>query len=108
MALRTPTVLDAVRATAGGSDLFVGAGTVPTAGQVDQAVRAGRFIVSPGFSSTVVRHCQQLGVPVLLGAARPTEIQMAIDADLDMVEFFPLNSPAAPQRSGRWPDRTRQ
>jgi 2-dehydro-3-deoxyphosphogluconate aldolase/(4S)-4-hydroxy-2-oxoglutarate aldolase len=41
LTLRTPTALDAIRVTAAGSDLFVGAGTVLTAAQVDQAVRAG-------------------------------------------------------------------
>ena len=36
-------------------DMFVGAGTILTAGQADAAIQAGaRFLVSPGFNPTVV------------------------------------------------------
>ncbi|WP_233558814.1 bifunctional 4-hydroxy-2-oxoglutarate aldolase/2-dehydro-3-deoxy-phosphogluconate aldolase [Micromonospora radicis] len=87
---RTDAAVDAIRAMSEDPRLFVGAGTVLTPGQVDEAVAAGaRFIVCPGFSPRVVAHCQQVGVPVFPGAATPTEIQMAIDAGLDTVKFFP-------------------
>jgi 2-dehydro-3-deoxyphosphogluconate aldolase/(4S)-4-hydroxy-2-oxoglutarate aldolase len=92
--------------------LYVGAGTVLTPAQVDQAVAAGaRFIVSPGFGPKVVAHCQELGVPVYPGVATPTEIQMALDAGLDTVKFFPaaqlggapmVKALAAPFRSVRF------
>lgn len=49
--LRTATALDSIRAMASCEDILVGAGTVLTADQVDQAVRAGaQYIVSPGLS----------------------------------------------------------
>ena len=39
-------------------DMLVGAGTVLTAEQVDQAVKAGaKFIVSPGFDPEIVDYC---------------------------------------------------
>ena len=70
--------------------MLVGAGTVLSVGQVDRAVEAGaRFIVTPGFGPAVVKRCQDLGVPVFPGVATGTEIQMALDAGLSTVKFFP-------------------
>jgi 2-dehydro-3-deoxyphosphogluconate aldolase/(4S)-4-hydroxy-2-oxoglutarate aldolase len=87
---RTDAAADAVRIMAEDPELLVGAGTVLSQAQVDRAVEAGaRFIVSPGFSPAVVRHCQELGVPVFPGVSTATEIQMAIDAGLETVKFFP-------------------
>jgi 2-dehydro-3-deoxyphosphogluconate aldolase / (4S)-4-hydroxy-2-oxoglutarate aldolase len=87
---RTEAAEAGIRAMSGKSDLLVGAGTVLTVEQVDRAVDAGaRFVVSPGFGPAVVRRCQQLGVPVFPGVATATEIQMALDAGLDTVKFFP-------------------
>ena len=88
--LRTAAGIDAIRALAGRDDLIVGAGTVLSAGQAEQAIAAGaRFVVTPGFAPTVVRACQDAGVPVFPGAATATEIQMAVDAGLGVVKFFP-------------------
>jgi 2-dehydro-3-deoxyphosphogluconate aldolase/(4S)-4-hydroxy-2-oxoglutarate aldolase len=93
-------------------ELFVGAGTVLTVEQADRAVEAGaRFVVTPGFGPAVVKRCQDLGVPVFPGVATPTEIQMALDAGLSTVKFFPaeplggvpmLKALAAPFRSVRF------
>jgi 2-dehydro-3-deoxyphosphogluconate aldolase/(4S)-4-hydroxy-2-oxoglutarate aldolase len=70
--------------------VIVGAGTVLTAEQAERSIEAGaRFVVTPGFAPAVVRACQQAGVPVFPGAATATEIQMAVDAGLDVVKFFP-------------------
>jgi 2-dehydro-3-deoxyphosphogluconate aldolase/(4S)-4-hydroxy-2-oxoglutarate aldolase len=87
---RTEAAADAIRAMAKRPELFVGAGTVLTSEQVDRAVDAGaRFVVSPGFGPAVVRRCAELGVPVFPGVASATEIQMALDAGLRTVKFFP-------------------
>jgi 2-dehydro-3-deoxyphosphogluconate aldolase/(4S)-4-hydroxy-2-oxoglutarate aldolase len=91
--LRTEAAEAAIRALAGDSALLVGAGTVLTAGQVDRALDAGaRFVVSPGFSAAVVRRCQDRGVPVFPGVATATEIQMALDAGVETVKFFPAEA----------------
>jgi 2-dehydro-3-deoxyphosphogluconate aldolase / (4S)-4-hydroxy-2-oxoglutarate aldolase len=96
--LRTPAALDAIQAMAGGPDLLVGAGSVVTAGQVDQAVDAGaRFVVSPGLSEAVLARCHARGVPALPGVATASEIMRALDAGLDLVKLFPaaqLGGPA--------------
>jgi 2-dehydro-3-deoxyphosphogluconate aldolase/(4S)-4-hydroxy-2-oxoglutarate aldolase len=87
---RTDAAAESIKIMAERPDLLVGAGTVLTPTQVDRAVEAGaRFVVSPGFGPAVVRHCQDLGVPVFPGAATATEIQMALDAGLSTVKFFP-------------------
>lgn len=71
-------------------DMLIGAGTVLTPSQVDQAVEAGaRFVVSPGFGPAVVSRCQQLGVPVFPGVATATETMQALDAGVETVKFFP-------------------
>jgi 2-dehydro-3-deoxyphosphogluconate aldolase / (4S)-4-hydroxy-2-oxoglutarate aldolase len=87
---RTDAAAEAIRIMSENPDLLVGAGTVLTPAQVDAAVGAGaKFVVSPGFSTRVVTYCQSLGLPVFPGAATATEIQMALDAGLEIVKFFP-------------------
>jgi 2-dehydro-3-deoxyphosphogluconate aldolase/(4S)-4-hydroxy-2-oxoglutarate aldolase len=109
--LRTDAAEAAISAL-GKSQLLVGAGTVLTVEQVDRAVDAGAwFVVSPGFAPAVVRRCQEHGVPVFPGVATATEIQMALEAGVDTVKFFPaeqlggvdmLKALAAPFRSVRF------
>jgi 2-dehydro-3-deoxyphosphogluconate aldolase/(4S)-4-hydroxy-2-oxoglutarate aldolase len=90
---RTPSARQALAAMAEDPALIVGAGTVISAEQVDDAVAAGaRFVVSPGFSPAVVRRCQQLGVPVVPGVATATELMAALDAGITIVKFFPSES----------------
>ncbi|MBU2663722.1 bifunctional 4-hydroxy-2-oxoglutarate aldolase/2-dehydro-3-deoxy-phosphogluconate aldolase [Actinoplanes bogorensis] len=90
---RTPQAAAVLRRLAQRSDLVVGAGTVLTTRQVDQAYEAGaRFVVSPGLSAEVVRRCQTLGLPVIPGVSTATEIMAALDLGLDTVKFFPAEA----------------
>jgi len=74
-------------------ELLVGAGTVVTPEQVNQAVDCGaRFIVSPGLLETVVERALELGVAVLPGAVTPSEIMAAKALGLEAVKFFPASS----------------
>lgn len=87
---RTAAAPLAIRRMAANADLLVGAGTVLTAGQVDEAADAGaRFIVSPGFSVDVVRRAQAHRLPVFPGAVTPSEIMAALDLGLTTLKFFP-------------------
>ena len=71
-------------------DMMVGAGTVLTTGQVDEAVAAGaRFIVTPGLNPMIVRYCQAKGIPIIPGINDPTGIEQAMVMGLDVVKFFP-------------------
>ncbi len=90
---RTSAAAEAIAIMAKRGDMLVGAGTVLTVQQVDAAVEAGAgYIVSPGLSKAVVRHCQKIGVPVLPGAVTATEITRAIELGLGTVKFFPAET----------------
>ncbi len=71
-------------------DMIVGAGTVLTCEQADHAIDAGaKFIVSPGFNPKVTEYVLKKGVPMTPGVQTPTEIEAALQFDLDVVKFFP-------------------
>lgn len=71
-------------------DMLVGAGTVLTTKQVDQAIEAGaKFIVSPGFDSEIVDYCQEKGIEVFPGCVSPSEVAQAVKKGLKVVKFFP-------------------
>lgn len=87
---RTSAAASAMKIMADDGRLLVGGGTVVTPGQVDQAVAAGaRFVVSPGFSTAVVRRGLALGVPVFPGVSSATDIMAALAEGLEVVKFFP-------------------
>jgi len=90
---RTAAAQDSIRAMAARGDILVGAGTVLTPEQVDQAVAAGAsYIVSPGLSRAVVERCQDHGVLALPGAVTATEVQAALELGLTTVKFFPAGT----------------
>ena len=71
-------------------DMIVGAGTVLTTAQVDDAIEAGaKFIVSPGLSPEIVKYCQSKGCPIVPGINNPTGIEQALSLGLTTVKFFP-------------------
>jgi 2-dehydro-3-deoxyphosphogluconate aldolase/(4S)-4-hydroxy-2-oxoglutarate aldolase len=72
------------------SGLIVGAGTIRTVAQVDEAHAAGaQFIVSPALDDAVVGRCLGAGVPVLPGIATATELSHALSLGLTAVKLFP-------------------
>jgi len=94
---RTAAAADSIRAMTARGDILVGAGTVLTAEQVDQAVAAGAsFVVSPGLSRAVVERCGEHGVLALPGAVTATEIQAALELGLTAVKFFPAGTSGGP------------
>jgi len=88
---RTPAAAEAIRRMSGEvGEMLVGAGTVLTVQQAEQAILAGaQYIVSPGFDAAVVDWCREQGVAVLPGVATPTEINMALVRDVKLLKFFP-------------------
>lgn len=71
-------------------ELLVGAGTVLTEEQVDQALAAGaKFIVTPGLDVDLVKYCQAKGVAVYPGCTTPTDYHAAYKLGLDVLKFFP-------------------
>ncbi|MBI2440526.1 MAG: bifunctional 4-hydroxy-2-oxoglutarate aldolase/2-dehydro-3-deoxy-phosphogluconate aldolase [Lentisphaerae bacterium] len=74
-------------------EVLLGAGTVLTVDQAERARKAGaKFIVTPGFSATVVKFCAERSIPITPGVATPTEIQMALEHNLEIVKFFPADA----------------
>ena len=88
---RTASAEEAIQTISGEChEMLVGAGTVLTVQQAEQAIRAGaQYIVAPGFDAAVVDWCQEHGVPVLPGVATPTEINMALARGVKLLKFFP-------------------
>lgn len=73
--------------------MLVGAGTVLTTEQVDQAVAAGaKFIVSPGLNPKVVKYCVDKNIPITPGTANPSDIEQALELGLEVVKFFPAEA----------------
>lgn len=70
--------------------MLVGAGTVLSARQVDEAHEAGAaFIVTPGFNQNTVKRCLELGLPVYPGCSTPSAIEEALSLGLSDLKFFP-------------------
>ncbi|KLV08310.1 ketohydroxyglutarate aldolase [Photobacterium ganghwense] len=71
-------------------DMLIGAGTVLTTEQVDQAIEAGvDFIVSPGFNPTTVKYCQQRNITIVPGVNNPSLVEQAMEMGLRTLKFFP-------------------
>ena len=71
-------------------EMLVGAGTVMTTAQVDEAVEAGAsFIVTPGLDPEIVVYCQKKNVPVFPGCTTPTDYHTAFKLGLEVLKFFP-------------------
>ena len=71
-------------------EMLVGAGTVLTCEQADEAMEAGaKFIVAPGFNPHVVKYCLDKGYPITPGVQTPGEMEQAMELGLDFVKFFP-------------------
>lgn len=94
---RTAAAAETIRIMADRGDILLGAGTVLSVAQVDEAVAAGaRYIVSPGLSRAVVERCQEHGVLALPGAVTATEVQAALELGLTTLKFFPAGTSGGP------------
>lgn len=71
----------------------LGAGTVMTAEQAEQAVDSGaEFLVTPAIRPEVAAVAARRGVPVLLGAFTPTEVAQAMELGAAAVKIFPASA----------------
>lgn len=93
VALRSKHAVDAIRHLSARGDVLVGAGTVLTVAQAEEALDAGaRFVVTPGLDPDVVRHVLAAGVPIIPGVLTPTEVQAAARMGLNRVKLFPADA----------------
>ncbi|MBR2310051.1 MAG: bifunctional 4-hydroxy-2-oxoglutarate aldolase/2-dehydro-3-deoxy-phosphogluconate aldolase [Oscillospiraceae bacterium] len=73
-----------------GDRVCVGAGTVMSVRQVDQAVAAGaEYMISPNINPDVIRRTKILGKVSIPGAMTPTEVAYAYELGADIVKMFP-------------------
>lgn len=88
---RTPAAPDAVREIRRKfPQMLVGAGTLLTPEQVDQAVWAGAmFGVAPGLNEKIVQKVNAAKLPMVPGVMTPSEIEKAIELGCKYLKFFP-------------------
>lgn len=73
--------------------MFIGAGTVVNAHQVELTKNAGgTFIISPDTNQAVIEKSRSLNMVSMPGALTPTEICMAHSFGADFVKLFPVTS----------------
>lgn len=92
--LRTPAALDGIRAIAEEvPEAVVGAGTVITPDQVSRCVAAGaRFLVSPGWTESLLAAMRESGVPFLPGVSTTSEVVALLERGVREMKFFPAQA----------------
>ena len=92
--LRTPHALAALTVLAKHYPaLYVGAGTVLTGVQAQQAGDAGaRFAVSPGTTDALIEGCRTARLPLLPGAASVSEMMRLYEQGFQVLKFFPAHA----------------
>ena len=96
--LRTPASLDAIQRIAGEvPDAVVGAGTVLSSEQAQQATRCGaKFLVSPGTSLRLWSAMAATGLPCLPGAATVSECLTLAEQGVGAIKLFPAEQLGGP------------
>lgn len=107
--LRTPAALEVIRRMSSVPGGVVGAGTLLTPHDVQQAKQAGaRFGVSPGITGDLIAACQDFSLPLLGGVASASEAMRLLERGYDAAKFFPAEAsggaPALKALGGPLPD----
>jgi len=93
IALRTDSAIDVIRRLGARDDFLLGAGTVHNIEQAQEVVEAGaHFVVTPGFNPRTVAWCLENNISVFPGVATPTDLEMALEHNIDVVKFFPAEN----------------
>lgn len=72
--------------------MYIGAGTVITAKQVELTKKAGgQFVISPDTDTEVIWATKQAGLVSIPGAITPTEVKTAHKAGADFIKLFPID-----------------
>ncbi|MFK7800242.1 MAG: bifunctional 4-hydroxy-2-oxoglutarate aldolase/2-dehydro-3-deoxy-phosphogluconate aldolase [Anaerolineae bacterium] len=71
-------------------EMLVGAGTVLTVNQAEQAVSAGaKYLLAPGLDPEIVEWCLSKNVLIIPGVMSPTDVTLAVKMGLKLLKFFP-------------------
>jgi len=82
--------LELVAKIAAESDRPLGAGSVTSVADLQQAMDLGAtFAISPGLDPEIVHQANEQGIPYLPGVATPTEIQLAQVHGISELKLFP-------------------
>ena len=92
--LRTDAALSALtRIAADVPEAIVGAGTVTTGIQVEEAIDAGaQFLVSPGQTPVLLDAMETCGVPFLAGTATPSDVIALRERGITAAKLFPAEA----------------
>ena len=92
--LRTPSALAAIWAIAKSvPDAVVGAGTIVSAEQIEEAVAAGaKFLVSPGSPPALAKAAAQSPVPFLPGCATASDAMALRELGFRALKLFPAEA----------------
>ncbi|MBU0781293.1 bifunctional 4-hydroxy-2-oxoglutarate aldolase/2-dehydro-3-deoxy-phosphogluconate aldolase [Loktanella salsilacus] len=91
--LRTPAALDAIREMAAIPGGVVGAGTLLTPKDVENAKAAGaKFGVSPGATDLILDACEANDLPLLPGVATASEAMRLLERGYTVQKFFPAEA----------------
>lgn len=73
-------------------DMLIGAGTVLTTEQADQAIDSGaEFALAPGLNQSIVEHFQNAGVTFIPGVMTPSEIEHGLMLGCKLLKFYPAS-----------------
>lgn len=73
--------------------MLVGAGTVLTENQAKIAKHAGaKFALAPGIDVATLAYAKGQNLPFVPGIMTPTDLQIALRANCELVKFFPATS----------------
>lgn len=71
-------------------DALIGAGTVRSLSELDDAAAAGaQFIVAPGLNPTLLEAAQQRGLPMMPGVFTASEIDLGLRLGAGLLKLFP-------------------
>ncbi|ABD54871.1 bifunctional 4-hydroxy-2-oxoglutarate aldolase/2-dehydro-3-deoxy-phosphogluconate aldolase [Jannaschia sp. CCS1] len=91
--LRTPCALEVIAEMAKVEGGVVGAGTLLTPRDVENAKEAGAvFGVSPGATAHLIDACAANELPLLPGAATASEVMFLFEQGFDLLKFFPAEA----------------
>lgn len=73
-----------------GRNLLIGAGTIRTEADAEEAVRLGaKFLISPHFDPALTKLVVDRGVPYIVGCYTPSEVVSALNAGCSAIKIFP-------------------
>lgn len=94
LTLRTPIAIEAIREIRREvPELVVGAGTVITPQQLQEAAQAGAaFAVAPGTNPAIIKAAAALGLSFAPGVMTPSDIEIALANGCRLLKFFPAET----------------